>query len=188
MGLVLTSATRNPEELIRWADYQTGLVSTLSMRLGTLGEHWEWAAEGDTGIDDRQAIYKKTGAPSEDNDVWWEMGPYNLVMDVRHGEVVEDQTSIEPALYRAGRMYEPFAAPEEEFFLEPYFTVEQAAQIGELKVNLENAFKQGRANLALGNSDPANDRDWESYVNTFKNAGLDRYLEILKAADEASTA
>lgn len=186
VGLVLTSKTRNPEELIRWADYQTGLVSTLSMRLGTLDEHWEWAAEGDTGIDGRQAVYKKTATPSDENDVWWEMGPYNLVMDVRHGEFVDEPTSIEPALYRAGKMYEPFAAPEEEYFLEPFFTVEQAAQVGELKVNLDNAFTQGRANLALGNADPANDKDWENYVNSLKGAGLDRYLEILKAADDAT--
>jgi putative aldouronate transport system substrate-binding protein len=186
VGLVLTSKTRNPEELIRWADYQTGLVSTLSMRLGTLDEHWGWAAEGETGIDGRQAVYKKTATPSDENDVWWEMGPYNLVMDVRHGEFVDEPTSIEPALYRAGKMYEPFAAPEEEYFLEPFFTVEQAAQVGELKVNLDNAFTQGRANFALGNADPANDKDWENYVNSLKGAGLDRYLEILKAADDAS--
>ncbi|MBK7822234.1 MAG: extracellular solute-binding protein [Tessaracoccus sp.] len=186
VGLILTSSTRNPEELIRWADYQTGLIGTLNMRLGAKqDELWTWATEGELGIDGRQAVYKrlKSGA---DNDGWWEMGPYNQVMDVRHGEFTDESSSIEPSLYRAGRIYEPFASPVEEYFMDPFFTAEQAAQIGELRVNIGNARKQGQTNFALGNADPNADGDWDAYVNSLKGAGLDQYLEILKAADEAS--
>lgn len=184
VGLILTKNTQNPTELIRWADYQTSLVSTLSMRLGASDTNWDWAKKGDTGIDGRQAVYKKT-EPAKDNDIWYEMGPYNLVMDVRHGEAVDDLTSIEPSLYRAGKLYEPFASPEGEYFSEPFFTTSQAAQVGEQRVNIDNAFLQGRANLALGKSDPNNDADWDAFVNSIKGAGLDQYLQILTEADQA---
>ena len=51
---------------------------------------------------------------------------------------------------------------------------------------LAPSMESASAEIALGNADPANDKDWENYVNSLKGAGLDRYLEILKAADDAT--
>ena len=59
-------------------------------------------------------------------------------------------------------MYEPFAMKEDEFFMEPFFDETQAAEVGELRTNIDNAFKQGMTNLALGKLDPEKDADWES--------------------------
>lgn len=184
VGLIIPTGAQNPHELAQWADYQMGLVSTLNMRLGP-NNNWDWATQGQTGIDQRQAVYKVI-TPAEDNGVWWEWCMYNLVMDVRHGEAVDDATSIEPELYRAGKLYEPFASKPEEYFLEPFFDETQAAQIGELKTNIDNALKQGRANLALGKLDPESDADWASYTSSLEAAGVAQYLEILEAADKAA--
>ena len=183
VGLIIPTGAQKPEEIAQWADYQLGLVSTLNMRLGP-DNNWAWATEGEKGIDERQAIYKVT-TPAPKNGNWWEWCTYNLVLDVRHGEAVDDATSIEPELYRAGKMYEPFAMKEEEFFLEPFFDETQAAEIGELRTNIDNAYKQGMTNLALGNLDPEKDADWETYKSSLEAAGVPRYLEILEAADKA---
>lgn len=183
VGLIIPSKAKKPEELAQWADYQLGLVSTLNMRLGP-NNNWAWAAEGEKGIDERQAIYKVTETAPK-NGLWWEWCTYNLVLDVRHGEAVDDETSIEPALYRAGKMYEPFAMKQEEFFMEPFFDETQAAEVGELRTNIDNAFKQGMTNLALGKLDPEKDEDWNSYKTSLEAAGVQRYLEILEAADKA---
>lgn len=183
VGLIIPTTANKPEELAQWADYQLGLVSTLNMRLGP-DDNWAWATEGEKGIDERQAIYKVT-TPAPKNGNWWEWCTYNLVLDVRHGEAVDDATSIEPELYRAGKLYEPFAMKEEEFFMEPFFDETQASEVGELLTNIDNAYKQGMTNLVLGKLDPEKDADWETYKSSLESAGVPRYLEILEAADKA---
>lgn len=186
--MALTKDCRNPEEMIQWADYQLSLMGTLNARLGArFGEIWTWAEEGDLGIDSRQAIYKRIpDVKTDGNDGWPEQNPHNLVMDVRHGEYTDPKKSMEPPLYDAGKLMEAYAKPFEDYFMEPFFSIEQSAQVGELRTNIDNAIKQGHSSLALGTTDPNNDSDWEAFVNSIKGAGLDAYLQILKEADAAS--
>ncbi|MFT3888263.1 MAG: extracellular solute-binding protein [Arachnia sp.] len=182
--MALTKDCKNPEQMIRWADYQLSLMGTLHARLGArFGETWEWAKEGEKGIDARQAIYKRIpGVETKQNEGWPEQNPHNLVMDVRHGEMTDPKKSMEPLLYNAGKLMEVYATPVEDYFTEPFFSIEQSAQIGELRVNIDNAIKQGQSSLALGTTDPNKDSDWEAFVNSIKGAGLDTYLGILKEA------
>lgn len=183
VGLIIPKKSKNPQMMVQWGDYQMSLMSTLNMRLGPT--FWGWAAAGEKGIDGRQAVYKVAGTPP-DNANWWEWSTYNLVMDVRHGESVNEATSIEPALYKAGKIYEPFATPKEQFVLTPFFTSAQSNQIGELETNITNAFKQQQAAMVLGNGmDPNNDADWQKYVSTIKAQGVDQYLDIIMKADAA---
>jgi putative aldouronate transport system substrate-binding protein len=182
----LPGACKDPETLVRWADTQMGLRATLGQRLGSEDENWEWASEGEEGLDGRQAIYKKKEGGPEENTDWWEWGPYSLTMDVRHGEVTDPNTSIEPSLYEAGKLYEQWATPRESAFIEPTFTTDQAAQVGEFKTNIANAHTQGITNFVLGKADIADDAAWEEYVATINAAGLGGYLDVLKQADEAS--
>lgn len=182
VALVITNACEDPQTLVRWADAQTNLVSTLHMRLGPPEEGWSWAKEGETGIDGRQAIYGRV--PNElENAGWNEWGPYNLCMDVRHAERVDDTGSQEPILYEASKACEPFAVPEEEYFAEPFFSVDQAAQIGEYTTNIQTALVQGFTDFSLGNTDISDDGAWDSFKQSLEGAGLTSYLDVLKEAD-----
>ena len=117
------------------------------------------------------------------NVVWEEHGVFNLAMDVRHGEAVDEMTSFEPMLYRAGKLYEEFAAPPESQFYSPFFDQDQAAQVGELRTNIDSAYVRGATSMCLGELDPDSDADWESYLTSLSNAGADQYLEVLTEAD-----
>lgn len=184
-GLVITSACEDPATLVRWADFQLGLLPTLEMRLGRQDEHWQWASAGQLGIDGRPAMYAKIPGVSDDNVTWPEFGPYNLGMDVRHGESVDELTSVEPVLYQAGKLYEPYRNPLESVFIPPFFDAAQSAEIGELRTNLDGIFAQGAAQMCLGDLDPADDADWQTYLEPFTAAGVERYLEVLTEADRA---
>ena len=182
VGLVITSACKDPKTLVRWADAQMNLVSTLHMRLGPQGKGWEWAKEGEKGIDDRQAIYGRV--PNElENAGWNEWGPSNLSMDVRHGERLDDAGSQEPILYQASKACEPYATPEEEFFPEPFFNVDQAAQIGEYTTNIQTVLIQGFTDFSLGKTDISDDAAWDSFKQSLDGAGLSSYLQVLQEAD-----
>lgn len=183
-GLVITNACEDPAMMVRWADFQLGLLPTLEMRLGRQGEQWDWAAPGDLGIDGRPALYAKLPGETPDNVTWNEFGPYNLGMDVRHGESVDQASSIEPSLYAAGKLYEPYRNELSAVFASPFFDSAQSAEIGELRTNIDSAFAQATAQMALGELDPEEDADWESYLSMMNNAGVERYVEILTEADQ----
>ena len=104
---------------------------------------------------------------------------------MRHGEAVNEDTSIEPALFRAGQLYEPFRSPIESVYANPFFTSAQSAEIGELRTNLDATYAQLTTQMALGDLDPTNDSHWEQFVAGFTNAGVERYIEVLTEADAA---
>ncbi|GAA1488280.1 extracellular solute-binding protein [Brachybacterium sacelli] len=184
VGLVIPADTADPETLVRWADFQLGLLSTLSMRLGPKGDFWTWAEAGDLGIDEGPALYKKVPQEKEAQNIGWEEhGVFNLALDVRHGEAVDEMTSFEPMLYRAGKMYEKYAAAPEALFIAPFFDQDQAAQVGELRTNIDAAYVRGATSMCLGELDPESDADWESYLSSLSDAGVDQYLEVLTEAD-----
>jgi len=185
-GLVITSACEDPATLIRWADFQLGLLPTLEFRLGLQGAQWDWAAQDELGIDGRPALYGKIdqGGESPENTTWPEFGPYNLGMDVRHGESVDEDSSVEPVLYEAGKLYEPYRSDLESLYIPPFFSAEQSAEVGELRANIDSVYAQGTAQMALGDLDPTVDEDWQTYVRSFQNASLERYLEVLTSAEK----
>ena len=187
VGLVISSTCEDPATLVRWADAQLGLLPSLERGLGTQGLYWDWADGEQLGIDGRPALYAKLPAEEDkpDNVSWPEFGPHNSSLDVRHGEAVNEDTSIEPALFRAGQLYEPFRSPIESVYANPFFTSAQSAEIGELRTNLDATYAQLTTQMALGDLDPTDDSHWEQFVAGFTNAGVERYIEVLTEADAA---
>ncbi|MEE1651418.1 extracellular solute-binding protein [Brachybacterium sp. J144] len=187
VGLVISSTCDDPATLVRWADAQLGLLPSLDRSMGAQGVFWDWADGTQLGIDGRTALYAKMPAEEDkpDNAAWPEFSPHNSSLDVRHGEAVDESTSIEPALFRAGQLYEAFRSPIESIYASPFFTSAQSAEIGELRTNLDTTYAQLTTQMALGDLDPTDDSHWEQYVTAFTNAGVERYLEVLTEADAA---
>lgn len=185
VGLVVTSACSNPETMVRWADHQMGLLPTLSFARGSQGTAWDWAGPDELGIDGRQAIYSNIERESEGatNTTWPEFGPHSSCMDVRHGQAADEKTSIEPSLYQGGKLYEPYRNSPDALYVQPFFTTDQAAEVGELRANLDGIFAQNTTRMCLGDLDPNSDADWEAYLAEFTAAGVERYLEVLTEAD-----
>ena len=54
----------NPELLVQWADYQMELSAIMGGYGGTQGSNWDWAKEGDKGINDKQAVFRLQKFPA----------------------------------------------------------------------------------------------------------------------------
>lgn len=184
VGMVLTNTAKNPDILVRWADAQVHLTGTLSMKWGVQGKGWDWATD-EKGIDGRQAIYKHLDSTTK-NQGSQEQGPYTLMRDVRHGEAIDATKSVEPALYDAGKLCEPFASPEAEFFTTPYFDETQANVIAEVQANVTSALNQNLAQLYTGAADPSTDAGWKTLQDALAAAGLPEYLKVLTDADKVT--
>ena len=183
-NFVITPDCPDPVQMIRWADYQFELGLTISVGRGEQGVGWDYATEGEKGIDGRQAIYKVLPTPEDlKNQAWREWGPLYKSMDQRHGEaVLPEAATVEPTLYAAGKAYEPFATKEESGVPPVIFDLDQSAQIGEIQTNLEAHLKQTLANFATGKKDASKDADWNEYLETAKAIGITTYTEIHQAA------
>lgn len=179
-NFVITSECPDPVTMIRWADAQFDLASTISMACGEQGVGWDWADEGVTGISGEQAVYSTLPTPDDlKNQTWWEWGPFFKSMDQRHGEsVAEDSPSVEPHLYEAGKAYEPYRLDQETKVPTLAYTMDDAAAVGEYTTNLTQHIEQSISNFATGAADVTKDADWDAFVNKFDELGLPQYLEI----------
>ena len=186
-NFVITPDCPDPEQLIRWADYQFELQLTTSMKRGEKGVGWDWATSEQKGIDGRQAIYQVLPAPEElKNLTWREWGPLYQSMDQRHAEALQDSNpSVEPILYAAGKLYEPFATTKETGVPPLVYDMEQSAQLGELETNLENHFTQSMAAFGTGAKDASDDADWEEYLAGAKAIGVETFVQLKQAAYDA---
>ncbi|WP_193106210.1 hypothetical protein [Brachybacterium sp. FME24] len=187
LNYVITPECPDPVQLIRWADYQFELGLTISGGRGEQGVGWDFASEGQMGIDGQQAVYEVLPTPEDlKNTAWREWGPLYKSMSQRHGEVVQESNpSVEPILFRAAELYEPFATPEESGVPPLVLDMDQSAQIGEITTNLESHLKQAMAAFGTGAKDASDDADWDEYIATASSIGIDTYTEIHQAAYDA---
>lgn len=186
-NFVITPQCPDPAQLVRWADAQFELQLINSMKRGEQGVGWDWATSDQKGIDGRQAIYQVLDKGKElKNQTWREWGPLYQSVDQRHGEAVKDANpSVEPILYEAGKLYEPFATKIENGVPPLIYDMDQSAEIGEIETNLDNLYKQTIAAFGTGTKDATKDADWEEYIATAKAIGVETFVQIKQTAYDA---
>lgn len=92
VSLLITNNCEHPEVLTQWGDYQLDLEAILRAydRGGEQGEQWDYAEEGEKGIDGRQAVWKTVGASDTDETVgrgWNQLSLMYRSLDFRNGQV-----------------------------------------------------------------------------------------------------
>ncbi|WP_285727790.1 extracellular solute-binding protein [Psychromicrobium xiongbiense] len=184
VGLVISKACKDPATMVRWADAQLNLQVTRSMPAGPLGVGFDWARKGDVAINGKQATFSRIAAASDaKNYGWYEWGPINFQNDVRLSESVNKAAgSIEPDLYQAGKLYEPFAVSKDQYFQAPFYDQDQAAKVGEFETNFKSYLDQANAQFILGKQDISQDSVWAAHQKKLKDLGVDQYLQILQQA------
>ncbi|WP_157975768.1 hypothetical protein [Brachybacterium sp. YJGR34] len=186
-NFVITPSCPDPAQMVRWADYQFELGLTISVGRGEQGVGWDWATEGQVGIDGQQAVSQVLPTPEElKNQAWREWGPLYKSMSQRHGEAVLESTpSVEPILYEAGTLYEPFATAEESGVPPLVLDLDQSAAAGEILTNLDSHFTQAMAAFGTGKKDASKDADWNEYLETARSIGIETYVQTHQEAYDA---
>ncbi|MFC0674694.1 hypothetical protein [Brachybacterium hainanense] len=178
-NLMITSSCADPQLLVRWADAQMDLIGTTSARMGPPELGFSWSAEGELGIDGRQAIYTRTPQENGANLGWQDWGPYNQGLDLRNAERVDPaHRGLEATLYDATKLFEPYRMPEEATVYPGIFDTSQAAEVAEFETNIEAIRVRHIAQFIAGAADVSADSDWQTYQDELEAAGLSRYLEL----------
>lgn len=178
--------------LIKLADYMYTAEGQTNGGSGMKGIDWEDPAPGDKALGEgvEPKVKPIPGVQGEEprNAGWSGMAHFYMPKEYRdswvQGTDIYDSANYERRLYEATKLYEG-SEPEELF---PIWSIwGDPAQIDEmsmLQTNIRNYIEQSSLQFVTGNKDL--DKDWDSYVQGLKNLKLDRYLEILQSAYDAS--
>ncbi len=187
-GLMITNACEDPDTLVKWADTLYETEATLRVARGTPGTNWRWATEGETGINDEQAIWAFIQQPAGvmDNETptnWSELCPMWFSMDLRHGQavVVPRNDETETILFDATHdMQEPWAVPSEMVLPPLFFTSDEANVIALSGAGVGDLVKQQYTAWVTGQGDP--DADWDAYLEQLRSVGFDELLATYQQA------
>jgi putative aldouronate transport system substrate-binding protein len=182
-GLQITSKCTNPELLVQWSDYQMDLESVMWEYDGVKNSNWFWAAQGDKGLDGKQALFRDVQWPAPAGSSWNQYATMYRSLDFRGGQKVDPKApTYEAGLYAAGKTYEPFAEPQDQQLPPLIIGDQDAATVADTATSVQQAVTQGMAQFSLGQKDINSDGDWKAYADSFQAMNLQAYLDIYQKA------
>ena len=184
-NFVITKEAKNPEAAFRMADVFYGFDSTTNSVFGVEGEDWVRASDTDVSIAGGKALYTvlKVWGGEPQSRHWSQTAPTFRTNEYRNAQTYNPDDPLERMLYEWTRdLMEPYGTTDKA--VPPLvFTEEQSKLYGELQPSVLNTADEWFANFVIGNADI--DADWDTYLATLNDAGLDRFLEIYQTAYDA---
>jgi len=184
-AFVITSAAKNPEAAFRLADVFYGFDSTTRSVFGPEGEDWVRATDSDVSIAGGAAQYTVLNVWSgeEHNRHWNQAAPTFRTNDYRMAQTYNPDDPLERWLFEWTRdLMEPYGTNDKA--VPPLvFTEEQSKVFGEVFTSVYNTSDEWFANFVIGNADV--EKDWDVYLQTLKDSGLDQLLDIYQTAYDA---
>ena len=182
-AFIITHTNPFPEASFRWADAMYDMEITMRKYYGRIDQEIRFANPDEIGINGLPAIWTiltESGAEHDqpNHAAWAHIGPHYRSADFRHGQTVEAGVPHpEKVLYLATRDYfEPFAPLLSTILPPPTFTEQQANDLMDVQVTINNHVSEMFALFVLGIA--CLDNDWDSYVQNLDAMGLDRFVQI----------
>ncbi|GGD49239.1 extracellular solute-binding protein [Paenibacillus nasutitermitis] len=186
--VVLTNANKHPEETMEWLDYWYSEQGWIEMQYGFKGVTYEvdadggywWTPEYDHLV---QPIEKSRGQFSP----MFGLGlPYYIVPDEMTKRRPWKKEMLEAAaitrIDEAVKRFEPYTQPVMANGVDPFmFTSEENTIVKSFQAEAMQYAEEMEVKFILGQESFNN---WDNYVKKLEGMGLDRYMEVLNAANE----
>ncbi|MFK4805885.1 ABC transporter substrate-binding protein [Microbacterium sp. ZW CA_36] len=166
--------------------------------LGEMGEEnigWRAPEEGDIALDPELEPCFVDLPLDEENEADYNgnWGPMAQVFDTvewRNCQVqpldIYTEEGAERRLFQATELYEGKESDANFPYWNLWVPAEEASELATLTTNIESNVATATAEFVTGVRDPNNDGDWNGYLDGLQGLGVDRYLEIWQAANDAS--
>ena len=181
----------NPEAAIRWIDYLYSLEGTANMTYGMYHEEfdknltgWTWGKEGEVGADDKPAVWMRfTSVLPESDPNYPETGgwgqsilPMYMPLWAHTGQTIRNKDfNNDMWLYsQTAANYEPYGV--NKTIPDMFLPDDVITEFAELKTIIETETYSWMAMFAMGVKDL--DSDWDEYINTLNQYGLERFVEL----------
>ncbi|MBP1960894.1 ABC transporter substrate-binding protein [Paenibacillus aceris] len=186
---VVTRTAKNPDAAFRLGDLLYNTEMTLRQTIGRPGTEWDYAANGEIGINGKQAIWKSlpNAVPTNAvNNINWsgQSAPSLRSNDFRLGQMADPKNPLEVKLFTETKNnYEPYKQKPESVLPALFFSNEQATELADLEKTLTDYINQMIARFTTGDANL--DKEWDSYVKKLNDMNLKKYLDIYQAAYDA---
>ena len=179
---LITDKCQNPEVALKWIDGMYEFEAVMRSIFGRPEEEWIEAGPEDIGINGKPAIYKLLipWAETIQNVTWAQSGPQVRSNTFRMGETAKPEDPLETLLYKATTQYEPFNPGMDQLLPPLVFTEEQASELSDLEVTINDYVDQMNARFITGDADIEN--EWDTYIKTLDEMNLERYIQIHQEA------
>ena len=188
-SLWITSEAKNPEVIVRWADWLYTVEGSLTVRRGFEDVSWRKATEGETGINGKPAVWTQL-IPWNDsepqNETWTRLGVFAETDGLRLGQTTDlklERTSMEGLelfLYeQTAEKYRPYA--KFDTVVPPLkYTDADMTELASLKAEYGKYVKQAHVEFITGKK--STEKDWDAYLAGLESVGLARILEMMNAS------
>lgn len=191
---VMTVACENPEAVFRMIDhYFYDDYWNMYRFHGPEGTGWEYAEEGAKNVFGGPATYVINQLSSDESDALvtangFAPGPQADLAEFRAASLpyVEGDALYQPENYEQRVAldtmdllnYIPDWNLQYSVFIDP----ENANEYADIQTNLNSYIRSATVQFIMGDRDPNNDADWETYLSELDGYQIDRYLELYKEA------
>ena len=194
---VVTSACKDPELALEWANYFYTAEVTESLYNGIEGVGWRWAEEGEVGFNGKPALWAAVAYYNGDtgdtqNYCWTQTGIYNFSADWRGGQAVDvsnvDLRSAEDMEYMLHKvtqeMYEPYSGLKYDI---PTLNYDEAtvSRITDLEYEFKNYYDTMIYSFITGEMDVDDDDDWNEHLENLEYYSVNEMIDIYQAAYDA---
>ena len=191
---VMTVACENPEAVFRMIDhYFYDDYWNMYRFHGPEGTGWDYAEEGAKNVFGGPATYVINQLSSDESDALvtangFAPGPQADLAEFRAASLpyVEGDALYQPENYEQRIAldtmdllnYNPDWNLQYSVFIDP----ENANEYADIQTNLNSYIRSATVQFIMGDRDPNNDADWETYLSELDGYQIDRYLELYKEA------
>ena len=187
-GFFVSADTEFAEAAIKWADSLYSFEASMRSTFGPYGTHWEWAQDGDLGLDGEPAIYRMLVPWQEtepQNDHWIQQNISRRDAAFRAGEAVDPDVwirspaGLEPWLHQATLAMLPYSN-NENFFPLVKFSAEETSEMSVPLTDVTSIIRQWIPGFIAGTFDL--DTQWDEFNNALEDAGLSDLVARYQAA------
>lgn len=191
---VMTVACENPEAVFRMIDhYFYDDYWNMYRFHGPEGTGWDYSEEGAKNVFGGPATYVINQLSSDESDALvtangFAPGPQADLAEFRAASLpyVEGDALYQPENYEQRVAldtmdllnYIPDWNLQYSVFIDP----ENANEYADIQTNLNSYIRSATVQFIMGDRDPNNDADWETYLSELDGYQIDRYLELYKEA------
>ncbi len=179
---VVTNACENPDLAVKWVDWFYNEENRVKAH-NKAG--FRPAKEGEIGIDGQPALWAQepvppntTGVTTVQNTAWNNFGVFYkpLETDLRTANLEEGPRRVSENRYEAFMQHKECGV--DVMLSDPLMNEEDAALYADYSVTIQNLIDTAFVEFVTGTRSIEN--DWDAYIKSLKNAGLDDYLKLIR--------